>query len=231
MIKKAKEVMEKEKAEFVFTGEVLNQRGKSQNYNALKIVEEKSSLKGKLLRPLSALHLPPTEMEKEGIIDRNKLLGIKGKERKLQLYLAEMKNLKYFGSPAGGCLLTDPQFCKRLKDLFEHQKEIKLNHCYLLQIGRHFRISPTTKLIISRNEKEKEKMLLLMDETYYLLEPSSFSEPCGIICGEISPLCFKIFSAYSPVKSSIILKNRNGEIVEVRKVKKEKKEKFREFLI
>ncbi|RLB76992.1 MAG: DUF814 domain-containing protein, partial [Deltaproteobacteria bacterium] len=46
MVKKAKEIMEKENASFIFTGEILGQRGKSQTLRAMKKVEEKSSLKG-----------------------------------------------------------------------------------------------------------------------------------------------------------------------------------------
>jgi hypothetical protein len=231
MLKKAKEIMEKENAIFVFTGEVLGQRGKSQNLNALKLIEEKSSLKGKLLRPLTALNLPPTDVEKEGIVKRDLLLGIKGKERKLQLYLAQLKNLKYFQTPSGGCLLTDPTFCKKLRDLFDNSEKINLNDCYILQIGRHFRISPETKLIITRDIRETKKIKNFLIENDFILT-SENSEIIGVIKGKISEICFDIYGAYLEKEVNIVdLKNLKGEIIENKIVKKKEKINYHKYLI
>jgi tRNA(Ile)-lysidine synthase TilS/MesJ len=231
MLKKAKEIMEKENAIFVFTGEVLGQRGKSQNLNALKLIEEKSSLKGKLLRPLTALNLPPTDVEKEGIVKRDLLLGIKGKERKLQLYLAQLKNLKYFQTPSGGCLLTDPTFCKKLRDLFDNSEKIDLNDFYILQIGRHFRISPETKLVITRDIMETEKIKNFLSENDFILT-SENSEIIGVIKGKISEICFDIYGAYLEKEVNIVdLKNLKGEIIESKIVKKKEKINYHKYLI
>lgn len=231
MLKKAKEIMEKENAIFVFIGEVLGQRGKSQNLNALKLIEEKSSLKGKLLRPLTALNLPPTDVEKEGIVKRDLLLGIKGKERKLQLYLAQLKNLKYFQTPSGGCLLTDPTFCKKLRDLFDNSEKINLNDCYILQIGRHFRISPETKLIITRDIRETKKIKNFLIENDFILT-SENSEIIGVIKGKISEICFDIYGAYLEKEVNIVdLKNLKGEIIENKIVKKKEKINYHKYLI
>ena len=43
---------------------------------------------GIVLRPLSAQHLPPTVPEREGWVDREKLLAISGRSRKEQIRLA-----------------------------------------------------------------------------------------------------------------------------------------------
>lgn len=231
MAKKAKEIMEKENALFVFTGEILGQRGKSQNLNALKLVEEKSSLKGRILRPLTALNLPPTNIEKEGVVKRDLLLGIKGKERKLQLYLAQLKNLKYFETPSGGCLLTDPIFCKKLKDLFENSEKIDLNDCYILQIGKHFRISPETKLIITRNIVETEKIKNFLNEKDFILF-SENSEIIGVIKGKITEICFDIYGAYLKKEINVIeLKNLKGETLERKIVRKTEKIIYHNYLI
>ena len=48
ILKKAKKFREKINANFIFTGEVLDQRPKSQHMNALKIVEKETELEGKL---------------------------------------------------------------------------------------------------------------------------------------------------------------------------------------
>jgi len=232
MLKKAKEIMEEEKAEFVFTGEVLNQRRKSQTMTPLRIVEEKSSLKNRLVRPLSALFLPPTEPEEKGILDRNKLLGLKGRERKLQLYLAEEKDLKYYGSPAGGCLLTDSQFCKRLKSLFHHKKDININDCLFLQVGRHFQVSTDTRLIISRNEKEKDKMNEFVENGDFVITSPDSLELFGIVKGKVSEIAFRILASYAQKRSSIIeVKDFKGNIIEKKVVLKENKLQFHKLLI
>ncbi|MCM8804062.1 MAG: tRNA 4-thiouridine(8) synthase ThiI [Candidatus Omnitrophica bacterium] len=232
MLKEAKKIMEIENALFVFTGEVLDQRGKSQNLNALKIIEEKSSLKGRLLRPLTALNLPPTEVEKNGIIDRNLLLGIKGKDRKLQLYLAEKKNLKYYQTPSGGCLLTDPSFCNRLNDLFKNSENINLNDCYILQIGRHFRISPDTKLIITRDQIETKKIINFCNKDDFIIIGEKNNDIIGIVKGRIYDLIFEIFGAYLKTNSDVVIvKNLNGEILEKRIAQKMNKLNFHKYLI
>ncbi|MCM8785091.1 MAG: tRNA 4-thiouridine(8) synthase ThiI [Candidatus Omnitrophica bacterium] len=231
MLKKAKKIMEKENIKFIFTGEVLEQRGKSQNLNALKIIEQESSLKGKLLRPLTALNLPPTEVEKKGIVKRELLLGIKGRERKLQLYLAELKNLKYFGTPSGGCLLTDKIFCKKLKDLFENSEKINLKDCYILQVGRHFRISTKTKLIITRDEQEAKKIVNFCNEDDILIFSEESPEIVGVIKGKIDNLAFEIYGSYLKKSQICSLKNLKGEIIEKVVVEKTDKLNYQKFLL
>ena len=101
-------------AAFLITGEVLGQRPMSQRREAIALIEKEAGVRGKVLRPLSAHHLPPTEPEKSGLVDRSRLLGLTGRSRKPQLALAGEMGLKEFASPAGGCLLTDPTFSGRV---------------------------------------------------------------------------------------------------------------------
>ena len=109
-------------APFVITGEVLGQRPMSQRRDTLHIIERDSGLKGLILRPLSATLLPPTRAEQDGLIDREKLLGISGRSRMVQLQLAERYGIQGFSTPAGGCLLTDKNFAEKLRDLFQDQE-------------------------------------------------------------------------------------------------------------
>ena len=89
MIKKTGDLLEKLKADFIITGEVVGERPKSQNYKALKLIAEKSGYKDLLLRPLSAKKLGVTEIEEKGIVDREKLYAFTGKNRKPQMELAK----------------------------------------------------------------------------------------------------------------------------------------------
>ncbi|MBD3285960.1 hypothetical protein GF359_05700, partial [candidate division WOR-3 bacterium] len=107
-LRKAKEILGKEGFSAVATGSVVGERPMSQNREALDEIERKADLQGKLLRPLSALLLPETEVEKEGLLDRSKVLGIQGRGRKPQLKLAAKWGITEYATPAGGCLLTEP---------------------------------------------------------------------------------------------------------------------------
>ena len=124
MLRKAKELLKKYNASFVITGEVLGQRPMTQNSRSMKIIEEQSGLAGYLLRPLCAKNLVLTEPEKSGAVDREKLLGFKGRSRKPQLALArEFKIEKFVKSPGGGCILTEKIYSKRLKDFITHNQQ------------------------------------------------------------------------------------------------------------
>jgi len=75
MFSRAAQYMKHICADFLFTGEVLGQRPMSQLRDKMKLIERRTGLEGRLLRPLCAQHLEPTIMEQEGTIDREKLLG------------------------------------------------------------------------------------------------------------------------------------------------------------
>ena len=153
MLKKAKERMQEVGASFLVTGEVLGERPMSQRKDALDIIERDAGVRGILLRPLSAKLLVPTIPEKEGVVDREKLLDISGRSRKPQMELAEKYGIKEYPNPAGGCLLTDPGFSNRIKDLIQHD-ELTLENLKLLKCGRHFRLSSSTKIVVGRDDKD-----------------------------------------------------------------------------
>ena len=124
MFKKAAALMDEQwLSTFLFTGEVLGQRPMSQNRNSLNAVANASGAPDRILRPLSAKLLKETPMEESGLVDREKLMGISGRGRKEQMTLAEELGVKDYPAPAGGCLLTEPGFSRRLKDLLEHQPQ------------------------------------------------------------------------------------------------------------
>lgn len=171
LFKKARKAMEKEGASFVITGEVLGQRPMSQKLNTMKLIERESGLDGFVLRPLSARVLELTTPEKEGWVAREELLAISGRGRKEQISLAKEFGINDYPCPSGGCLLTDPEFSKRAKDLLEHN-QFNLNEVYLLKVGRHFRLSESAKLVVGRNEKENERLVSLAEKGDYLFSPT-----------------------------------------------------------
>lgn len=156
MVRKAGEYLKEIQADFIFTGEVLGQRPFSQTKPSLRAVEKESGHLDRILRPLSALLLKETKPEQEGLVDRSRLLDINGRSRKRQMALAEGYGLNDYPAPAGGCLLTDPIFTIRLKELFSHAPDPPLREVELLKAGRHFRLDSKFKVIIGRNQKENE---------------------------------------------------------------------------
>lgn len=158
MLQKARTMMEKLGAHFVFTGEVLGQRPMSQHMQALQLVEAQSGLSGLLLRPLSAEFMDPTIPEQRGWVDREQLLGIEGRSRRIQMGLAETYQITDYPQPAGGCcFLPDLNFAKRLEDVFEHiedRTKLTREDMLLLKVGRHLRLPSGVKVIIGRDSSE-----------------------------------------------------------------------------
>lgn len=185
ILKKAVEFKKKLNADFIFTGEVLNQRPKSQHMKALNTVEKEAGLEGKLLRPLSALQLRPTIYEEQGLIDRSKLLGIKGRSRKVQLELARNHGLldEYFA--CGGCLLTDKNFSNRMRDYLKFNKILKIEDIHILKHGRHFRFNDN-KIIVGRNETENNILLQLRKPSDLIMEVKDIPGPITIIQGKFN---------------------------------------------
>ncbi len=154
MLKKAKEIMEKEGFHFVITGEVLGQRPMSQTYERLMLIEKESGLEGYILRPLSAKVLPETIPEKLGWVYREKLLDIRGRGRRRQIALAEKYGIDY-EQPAGGCCyLTDENYAYRFREAFAIEGVLTREDLILFSVGRHFRLPSGAKLIVARNEGE-----------------------------------------------------------------------------
>ncbi len=165
MFRLAGERMRPEGFDFLFSGEVLGQRPMSQNKTALRYVEKHSGYDGYILRPLSARLLPETRPEVEGLVDRARLLDLSGRGRKPQMALAEAFGLTDYPAPAGGCLLTDPNYSRRLKDLFDHQEAVREAQLELLKYGRHFRLDEHTKIVVGRTQGENQRILDFYDPT------------------------------------------------------------------
>ena len=183
LLKKAKEYMCESGADFVFTGEVLGQRPMSQRRDTLRVIERESGLEGLLLRPLSAQHFEPTVPEKEGWVNREKLLAIEGRSRTVQMQMADDLDVKNYPCPAGGCLLTELSFVPRIRDIFDHSDELNLRDFRLLKTGRHFRIGENSKAIIGRNETDNDLLETARQPGEAALTWLDGNTPLGIIIG------------------------------------------------
>lgn len=157
MVKKAQQWMEQNNFDFIITGEVMGQRPMSQRRKTMPLIAEKSGAFDRLLRPLCAKNLEATLPEREGWVDRSKLMDITGRGRNKQIALAKQFAIEDYAQPAGGCcFLTDKYYTNKLKDLWQTRgtKEYSLDDIMLLKVGRHLRPNPSFKLIIGRDEGE-----------------------------------------------------------------------------
>ena len=176
-LRKAREHMEQVGASFLVTGEVVGQRPMSQRFDAIRIIEKHSGCQGLVLRPLSAKHFEPTLAEREGWIDRERLLGIAGRSRKEQIRLARMWDVVDYPCPAGGCLLAEKSFSLKVRDLFDHCAAPDMADIRLLKVGRHFRLRDGRKAIVARNEEENRKLEALCRGKMPVFIANGFSGP------------------------------------------------------
>ncbi len=201
MLHSAGEMLPAEGASFIITGEVLGQRPMSQNRKALSLVASESGFEDLILRPLSAKRLPTTIPERERWVNRDELMGFSGRSRKPQMRLAESFGIMEYPAPAGGCLLTDQGFSRRLKDLIDSRPEHGVREIELLKLGRHFRLGPHTKLVVGRNKTENLAIQSLARKDDLLLRTASIPGPTALATGELNPdlegLAVAITVAYS----------------------------------
>ncbi len=182
MLKEAKEFISTTGADFIITGEVLYQRPMSQRRDIFPKIDREAGLKGYVLRPLSAKHLPLTIAEQTGLVDREKLYGFHGRSRKPQMALAKEFGLTEYPAPAGGCLLTDPLYSYRLHELLSYNETPSVKDINLLRLGRHFRLPSGVKIVVGRDEKENVTIEALRDKDDILLWIEGIGSPTTIVC-------------------------------------------------
>ncbi len=184
--------MEESGACAVATGEVLGQRPMSQKRAQLELIERRSGLEGRLLRPLSAKLLAPTVPEQEGLIDRQALYDFAGRGRCKLIELAGQLGIRRIPTPSPGCALTDRSFAPRVRDLMQFDIDAARWDFELLGIGRHFRFDEQTKIVVGRNADENASLRLHFHRAdtsdgskreTALLHPESFLGPDALVTG------------------------------------------------
>jgi hypothetical protein len=178
MLKEAKKRMEAIGAEFVVTGEVVGQRPMSQNKPTLFHIEKLAGLKRLILRPLSAKVLPVTLPEEKGWVDRERLFGISGRGRKEQEALVNRFGIAEYFQSAGGCILTDPFYAKRIKAFirFRGQNALTSDVMKLCRFGRHFWVDGRLWVIVGRHEKDNASLEKLASGKW-ILEAADYEGP------------------------------------------------------
>lgn len=187
MLKEAKDLMHLLNADFIITGEVLGQRPMSQRRDCFPRIDREADVKGLVVRPLSGRLLPVTVPEERGLIHREWLLDFSGRSRKPQIALAEEFGLTEYPAPAGGCLLTDPNYSYKLEDLLNHNSDPSYKDINFLRVGRHFRYAPDCKIIVGRNIDENNIIRSLIDPDDHILKVEGVGSPTTVVLGNATP--------------------------------------------
>ena len=195
MCRMAKQFADRIGAAVVVTGEIAGQRPMSQKKHHLEIVARRSGLEGRLLRPLSAKLLDPTDAERSGLVDREKLYAFHGRARRPLLDLAQRLGIAevhadQLPSPSTGCALTESLFAPRVHDLLQYDYDAQRWSFELLNRGRHIRLNAQTKLVVGRNADENATLCRFAERqdapNPTLLDPENFRGPHVLVVGEAS---------------------------------------------
>ena len=195
MVRIAIGLLEKFNAKFIISGEVLGQRPKSQIKTALEIVQDFGEAQGLLVRPLSAKLLPITIPEEKGWIDREQLLSISGRSREIQLKMVKEFGIEEYETPAGGCLLTEEHFSKRITDFLKFDK-FELADIDILKAGRQLRLPNGAKLVIGKDKNDNEKIIEIQNDKFIkVYPPEGVMGPISLLSKENLTQEDKIISA------------------------------------
>lgn len=237
MLRQAGALMADQGFHFLFTGEVLGQRPMSQHRGALNQVARESGHPELVLRPLSARLLTPTKPEIEGWVDRERLLDISGRGRKRQMELAAHFGITKYPAPAGGCLLTDPRYASRLKELLARISKPPRRELEILKWGRHFRLPGGAKVVVGRTHKENEALKPLLASGDLVLRVQGHPGPLVLVLGDAAGEGLEqaalLTASYSDAPLGLevtVAAQRHGETRQIR-VTPASKDRFQEWLI
>lgn len=237
MIAAAGRVMEREGFDFIATGEVLGERPMSQNYDALMGVARRSGYGEYVLRPLSAQLLPPTKPERDGLVDRDRLLSIEGRSRKPQMALVEKYGITRFVQPAGGCRLTDPAFSSRLRDLLDHTPDAGRWDCELLARGRHFRFPDGAKVVVGRDQRDNESLAAMARPQDVVLFARSVPGPTTLVAGGgseyVQRSAAELTASYADAAagSAVKIERRQGDTIAMIEARAEDRTRWDDYRI
>jgi tRNA U34 2-thiouridine synthase MnmA/TrmU len=194
-------------AQFIITGEVLGQRPMSQHMAAIRLIERQSGMERRVLRPLSAIHFPPTIAEEQGWVDRSRLLGLSGRSRKPQLQMARELGIDAFACAAGGCLLTEKLFAVRLRDLFKTRPNVSMRDMMVLKVGRRFAVGDA-RIVVGRDETENHVLETLRRPDDYLFEVRECGSPVTLLEGPPSgpaiEAAARLTARYSDCRDAVV---------------------------
>ncbi len=181
LLRAARELMDKCKASFLISGEVLGQRPMSQRQDTLRLIARESGCEDLLVRPLCAKTQEPTPVELAGLVDRERLLAFRGRGRQPQMALAKSFGISEYPMPAGGCVLTEQAQAGRIAWYYGRKWPVNVSDMLLLLFGRHFQLPHGGWLSLGRDQAENERIAALHEGRGYLLGMEERPGPLALL--------------------------------------------------
>ena len=179
LLRRAKTLLGQYGATFLATGEVMGQRPMSQRRDALNRISREADIRDCLLRPLSALHLPPTPMEEDGRVKRELLCDIWGRGRAAQFELAARFGITEIPTPAGGCRLAEVENARRYWPVLKYMPDCTAADFYLANLGRQL-WAGRHWLTVGRNAADNEAMEKLIRPDDLVFKTLDFPGPLSV---------------------------------------------------
>ncbi len=182
MLRRAKAIMEECGARFIVSGEVLGQRPMSQRRDTLNIIRREAGVRDLLLRPLSALVLDETPMERDGLVDRSLLGGIHGRGRKDQLALASRLGFSEIPTPGGGCRLAEKENARSYWPVLRLTERPCAADFALANTGRQYWSLENGPLwlAVGRNQADNDALAALAGPGDIVLKTELFPGPLAV---------------------------------------------------
>lgn len=203
LLKKAREYMKEIKADFIVTGDVLNQRPNIQSKKSLLFSDIEAEVEGLVFRPLSAALLPETiaqtKFQLPAVYDFE---GFDERREKLAQQLGICEYPKEYHAEN-----NEIDMGRKAFEIFE--KGFKLNTAHLNRLGAHLNFEEKARLIIGRTPFESKylqlfyKKMLPVNGTAFAVKepryhfgflygenisPTHVNKAPGIFTGMIEPL-------------------------------------------
>jgi len=130
--------------------------------------------------------------------------------------LAQKFGITEYPSPAGGCLLTDPAYSNRLRELLDHDPDATVNDVRLLAVGRHFRLGDNVKFALGRDHAENLRLKeLITSGDIELYVSGGIMGPTGLLRGDVgddgkrtaAAICARYSDADKKQQIPVILKS------------------------
>jgi hypothetical protein len=175
LLSKAARLARRLRAEVVITGEVVGRGGLGPD--GLSALDAAVGLTGRVLRPLSARLLSPTEAELAGWVDRAVFLDVEDGASTGEERLDRLARELGATTPRGEqrCLLSDPEFVARLA-VYLAEGKATANLIQLLEFRHFYRVAPDAVVVMALTREEQatlQTIFLPTDVRLYLPIPGS----------------------------------------------------------
>ncbi len=236
IMKKAKEYMQKNKARFVVSGDVIDQRPLVQSVSAFEYTDKHSGMEGLVFRPLSALSLPESIATIEHPELKNILCDFKGFSAERELMA---KELGIIHSKSSDFSIQEQELDMGRKAFEVFEKRQNVSTTTLNRVGLHIKLDDKTRCVIGRTPFESNYIKNFFEKLPKKEFAFSVSKPAflfGFVYGAYDSskhddLSLGIFAGVLGRDADVQILDGDGALLGVKPVKALSKEILQKYII